>query len=204
LSTNSHFFGLDLLTDEERELYEKVKPYFVGRGKPTLKILAARLLRDPHDGSFSDRTVLRYIEALNDYKFADQNNRRDYMISSVNSFSIHNQSAKESARYAMAHAAAQIVPIIRQQMVPVIAQTAQVVSQTLPRIPDILPPLGQSLMLMRERLPYFHQTLPLIAHSVAQIPDVLPQIQVALADLHRSLPQTLSLLANANLNLGQN
>jgi hypothetical protein len=202
LSNRSEFSGLDLLTTEEQELYENIKPYFNGRQKPTLQILAARMLRNSHDRSFSDRSVVRYIDALESYRFVDENRRRDYLISSVNSFGAHNKSAAESARYAMAQAVAQIGPVIRQQLILVLAETARLVAQTLPRIPDILPQLGESIVAMRETL--LQQTLPLLAQSVADIPVVLPQLQLATADLYRSVPQTLSLMANLNLNPRQN
>jgi hypothetical protein len=201
LKDGSNFSGADLLTTEEKQLHERIKPYFGGRGKPTLQILAARMLRNPQDRSFSDRTIRRYIEALRDYNFVDEDRRRDYMISSVNSFGTHNRSARESARYAMAQTLKQIGPVIREQMIPVIAESAQVLAQGLPRIPDILPQLGQSIVAMRET---FRQDFRLIAQSLAQIPIVLPQIQLDIAEIRRSLPQTLSLLANLNLNLRQN
>jgi hypothetical protein len=93
LSKGDKFSGLDLLTTEEKELYKNIKPHFDGRGKPTLQILAARLLRDPQDRSFSDRSVGRYIDALKNYEFVDENRRRDYLISSANYFGTHNKSA---------------------------------------------------------------------------------------------------------------
>lgn len=200
LKSSGHFSGLELLTDEEKELYERVKPYFEGRGKPTLKVLAARLLRDAHDRSFSERTVLRYIEALKNYKFADQNHRRDYLIHSVNRFGAHNKSARESTQYAIAQTVMQIGPVIREQMI-LMAETAQLAAQTLPRIPEILPQIREQ---MRETLQHVRQSLPLIAQAVAQIPVVLPQLHIAVAQAYRSVPQTLSLLAKQNFNVRQN
>lgn len=187
------FSALDLLSAEEKELYERVKPFFSGHQKPTLKALAARLLRTSEEKLYSERNILRYIEALRDYEFTDyeftdRDYRREYLISSVNDFGTHNKSANESFRYAMARTAAQIVPVIREQM----AQTAQLIAQALPRIPDLLPQIGQSLVLMRET--HLRQTLPLIAQSLAQIPVVLPQLQLAIAEAYRSIPQTLFLL----------
>jgi len=149
---NSRFSALDVLLPEERKLYNQVKPYFLERKKPTLKILAARLLRNSEEKLFSDRNILRYIEALNDYEFADHDHQRDYIISSVNSFGTHNKSASESVQYALAQAVAGIRPLLTQQVIPV----------------------------------------------------VLPQLQLAIADLYRSIPQTLSLLANMNLKVRQN
>lgn len=204
LDESSSFSGLDLLNAKEQELYERLKPCFTPRAKPTLKLLAARLLRDSEDRTFSDRAIIRYIAELNRYSFNDQNHRRDYLINLVNSFGAHNKSARESARYAMAQAAVQIGPIIREQMLPMMAQAAQLVAQTLPRIPEILPQLGESIVLMRETLQHVRQSLPLISHSVAQIPVVLLQLQSAVADLGRTLPQALSAFANLNLNLRQN
>ena len=195
LGKGSEFSGLDLLTTDEKELYEKIKPYFDGRGKPTLQILAARILRDAHDTSFSDRSVPRYIDALENYKFVDDDRRRDYLINSVNSYGIHNKSVNELAQHVVAQAIAQIGPVIRQQM-------AQIVAQALPRIPDLLPQIGQSLVLMRET--YLRQTLPLIAQAVAKIPVVLPQVELAAARAYRSVPQTLSLLAKRDFNVRQN
>lgn len=84
------------------------------------------------------------------------------------------------------------------------SQTAQALAQTLPLIPDIFSQLGRSIVLMQETLPLLRQTLPQIAQSLAQIPVVLPQLQREFAASHRSLPQTLSLLANLKLNVGQN
>jgi hypothetical protein len=191
------FCALDLLSDEEKELYERVKPFFAERKKPTLKILAARLLRNSEEKFFSDRNILRYIEALNDYEFAEPDHRPDYLISSVNSFGVHNKSASESARYVIAQAVVQVVPVINEKIIPLLSQTPQLLAQTLPRI-------GESIVLMRETLPILGQTLPRIAQSVAQIPVVLPQIQLAVADLYRSLPQTLSLFANLDLKVRQN
>jgi len=126
------------------------------------------MLRNPQDRSFSDRSVVRYIDALENYKFVDENYRRDYLIRSVNRFGAHNKSARESARYAMAQSAAQIAQVFRQQM----AETAQLVAQTL-----------QSLV-MRETLP----ELRLIAQSFAQIPVVLPRLQLEVAEAYRSIP----------------
>ncbi len=196
LRDGSEFSGMDLLTTEEIQLYEKIKPYFEGQGKPTLQILAARMLRDREDRSFSDRSIVRYIDALENYKFVDEDRRRDYLISSVNRFGAHNKSARESARYAMAQSAALIAQVFRQQM----AETAQLVAQTLSRIPDMLAQLDESIVLMRERLtsPLFRQELRLIAQSVAEIPVVLPQLQLAVAEAYRSIPQTLSLLKKLN------
>jgi hypothetical protein len=195
------FVGVNVLTPEEKELYERIKRYryFDGRGKPTLKILAARLLRDSEDRSFSDRSILRYIEKLRNYEFNDNNHERDYLIRSVDRFGAHNKSARESARYAMAQSAAQIAQVFRQQM----AETAQLVAQTLPRIPDILAQLqlDQSIVLMRETLP---QTLTLIAQSVHKIPVVLPQLELAVAEAYRAIPETLSLFKKVNFNVRQN
>lgn len=204
LSKDSEFSGFDLLTIEEKELYENIKPYFEGRQKPTLQILAARMLRDSQDRSFSDRGIRRYIDALKGYKFLDENRRRDYLISSVNSFGTHNKSARESAQHAMAQAATQIGAVIREQMIPAMTQNAQLLAQTLPLIPDILPQIGRSIVLMTETLPALRQTLPLIAQSITQIPVVLPQFQLAIADLYRSIPEKLSLLAKLDLNVRQN
>lgn len=157
------------------------------------------MLRNPQDRSFSDRSVVRYIDALENYKFVDEDRRRDYLISSVNFFGAHNKSARESARYAMAQSAAQIAQVFRQQM----AETAQLVAQALPRIPDILAQLQleQSIVLMRETLPL---TLTLIAQSVRKIPVVLSQLELAVAEAYRAIPQTLSLLAKQNFNVRQN
>ncbi len=202
LGKGDKFCGLDLLTTEEKQLYERIKPYFDGRKKPTLQILAARMLRNSQDRSFSERSVPRYIDALENYKFVDDDRRRDYLISSVNSFGTHNKSARESARYAIAQSAAQIAQVFRQQM----AESAQLVAQSIPRIPDILAQLqlDQSIVLMRATRPHVQQTLRLIAQSVAQIPVVLPQLHLAVAEAYRSIPQTLSLLKRVNFNVRQN
>jgi len=177
--------GPNILTDEEKDLYERIKPYFAGHGKPTLKILAARLLRDSDDRLFSDRAIIRYIEVLEDYEFNEPNYRRDYMIRSVNRFGAHHKSANESARYALAQAITQISEVSREMV-------------------QAIPTITQGIHDLHRTLPQVAQTLPLIAQSVAQMPMIIPQLQLAFADLYRSVPQTLSLLANLNLDVRQN
>lgn len=104
----------------------------------------------------------------------------------------------------MAQAAVQIGPKIREQLLPIMAQTAQFAAQTVPRIPEFIEQANQAIAAMRVTLPAFRDTLPLMAQSMAQIPIVLPQLQQAVADVYRSLPQTFSLLRKLNLNVRQN
>jgi uncharacterized protein with HEPN domain len=168
------FVGMNVLTPEEKELYERIKRYryFAGRGKPTLKILAARLLSDSEDRSFSDRSILRYIEKLRNYEFNDDDYERDSLIRSVESFGAQNKSLRESAQDAMAQTVAQMAPVFKQ----LIAESAQLVAQaTLPLLRQELRPIAQSVA----------------RHCVAELHRSL-------------LPQTLSVLANLNFNVRQN
>jgi DNA-binding transcriptional regulator YdaS (Cro superfamily) len=175
------FVGMNVLTPEEKELYERIKRYryFAGRGKPTLKILAARLLSDSEDRSFSDRSILRYIEKLRNYEFNDDDYERDSLIRSVESFGAQNKSLRESAQDAMAQTVAQMAPVFKQ----LIAESAQLIAES-------------AQLVAQATLPLLRQELRPIAQSVARH---------CVAELHRSLlPQTLSVLANLNFNVRQN
>ena len=186
----SSFSGLDLLDAEEKELYLRLKPCFTPQAKPTLKLLAARLLRNSEDKTFSDRAIIRYIAALKSHNFTDPDHRRDYLISSVNSFGAHKKSARESVRYAVAEALSQMGQTIRQCVIPAMVQSAQVVAQSIRQF-------ELSHIALR-------QTLPLIAQSASQVPIIVPEFQRAIAEACRSLPQTLSLLQNLDFDPRQN
>ena len=52
---SSAFCAWDLLSPEEKALYKRIKQFFIGRQKPTLKILAARLLRNSEKSYSANR-----------------------------------------------------------------------------------------------------------------------------------------------------
>jgi hypothetical protein len=198
---NHSIVGLSLLSDEEKLLYERIKPYFQGRGKPTLKILAARLLRDSEDRSFSDRSIVRYIEILRGYEFIEPNYRRDYLIRSVDRYGMNHKSAKESFRYVMAQALIQIGQVWREQLIPAVAETIQLTTQTAPIVVQQLPQYYREMQLLANAMPHIRDN---IVGSIAQLPVVVPQLRLALTELHKSLQPKLAMLAHLNLNVRQN
>jgi hypothetical protein len=64
---NEEFNGLELLKPDERNLYRRLKPYFGGRKRPTLKSLAISLLGEGNE-IFSDRSATNYLAAVRDFK----------------------------------------------------------------------------------------------------------------------------------------
>jgi hypothetical protein len=91
-ATNKHkkgenLDGLRLLSPEERQLYERIRPYFGGRRRPTLKYVA-RALIGGKDAKLSDKTVLNHLAAVRDF---GREHKEDlgfswYFISRVDSY----------------------------------------------------------------------------------------------------------------------
>ena len=95
LSPGSKFNALDYLSPDQRDLYYKAKPFFVGKKRPTLKSLAANLLKEDECDEYSDRSVTRYVEALRDFKFANDDIRRVLVIQTVKMFGIDKRSVRQ-------------------------------------------------------------------------------------------------------------
>jgi hypothetical protein len=76
-------------------LYHRAKPFFIERDKPTLKSLAASLLKEEGEQGYSERSLSRYIQAFRDFKFADQDIRRTMLIQTVESFGEDNWSMRQ-------------------------------------------------------------------------------------------------------------
>jgi hypothetical protein len=96
VNKTTKFSALNFLSPEQKHLYYRAKPYFIEKKKPTLQSLAASLLKEecPNDG-YSERSVNRYIHAFRDFKFADQDNRRTFLIQTVESFGEDNWSMRQ-------------------------------------------------------------------------------------------------------------
>ncbi len=63
------FNGLEMLDENQKELYQKIKVYFGNKKKPTLQSLAMNLLSEETDGKeFSERSLYIYLEAINKYQ----------------------------------------------------------------------------------------------------------------------------------------
>jgi hypothetical protein len=92
------FNGLDLLKPEERDIYHKVKKYFGGRKRPTLKSLAIGLLGEVEE-VYSERNAANYLAAVKDF----QNRHRKqlgvswYFIWTVDSFGSDRETGHELA-----------------------------------------------------------------------------------------------------------
>lgn len=64
-----NFKGIDILNEQQRELYQKIKVYFGHKKKPTLQSLAMNLLSEETDGKdFSERSLYIYLEAVKKYQ----------------------------------------------------------------------------------------------------------------------------------------
>lgn len=65
--TSERFDGLELLKSEEKDLYERAKPYFGGRKRPTLKTLALDLLAEVGK-DFTDRSASNHLAAAREFR----------------------------------------------------------------------------------------------------------------------------------------
>jgi hypothetical protein len=92
------FDGLALLSDEEKALYERLKPYFGGKKKPTLKSLAVNLLGEEHE-FFSERNATNYLAAVREFKskHKDDLGYRWYVMESVELYNLHAKTGREVA-----------------------------------------------------------------------------------------------------------
>lgn len=66
-TTAEKFNALELLKPEEKDLYERVKPYFGGRKRPTLKSLALGLLAEEGE-VITDRGASNQLAAVRDFR----------------------------------------------------------------------------------------------------------------------------------------
>lgn len=64
---NEKFDGMALLKPEEKALYLRLRPYFGGKKRPTLKSLAVSLLGEGNE-IFTDRTATNYLAAVRSFK----------------------------------------------------------------------------------------------------------------------------------------
>jgi len=119
------FNALDFLSPNQKDLYYRAKPFFIGKKKPTLKSLAASLLKEEGDEGYSERSLSRYIQAFRDFKFADQDIRRTMLIRSVESFGADHKSMRQmqaecfpelvaAVQRAITSAATSLIPFITQ------------------------------------------------------------------------------------------
>jgi hypothetical protein len=93
---SERFNGLELLKSEEKELYERMKPYFGGRKRPTLKSLALDLLAE--DGEvFVDRSASNHLNAVREFrdKHKDKLGFSWYFVGGVDSYNRNATSARE-------------------------------------------------------------------------------------------------------------
>lgn len=69
LRATPNFKGLDILNEQQRELYQKIKVYFGHKKKPTLQSLAMNILSEETDGKdFSERSLYFYLDAVDKYQ----------------------------------------------------------------------------------------------------------------------------------------
>lgn len=98
------FNGLNMLDENQKELYEKIEVYFGGKKKPTLQSLAMNLLSQETDGKdYSERSLYIYLDAVNTY----QKKRKEASgfaiflyttFDSVAKFNIDNETIRESLK----------------------------------------------------------------------------------------------------------
>lgn len=95
--TSERFDGLELLRSEEKDLYERAKPYFGGRKRPTLKTLALDLLAEEGE-DFTDRSVSNHLAAAREFrdKHKDKLAFRWAFVGGVDSYNRNPKSARES------------------------------------------------------------------------------------------------------------
>lgn len=66
---HGQFNGEAVLSEEERKLYRRLKPYFGSRKKPTLQSLALNLLNEEGNGKgFSERALYTYRDAVREHR----------------------------------------------------------------------------------------------------------------------------------------
>jgi hypothetical protein len=92
----SKFNGLELLSTEEKKLYQRLTPYFSRRKRPTLKSLALYLLGE-EDQIFSERNASNYLRAARDFRLMHEHEVGSslYYIDSVESFNLNAKTGRE-------------------------------------------------------------------------------------------------------------
>jgi hypothetical protein len=90
------FNGMDLLTEQERVLYHRLKPYFGGRKKPTLKSLALNLLGE-ENGFYSERNAYNYLTAVKKFRrmHKDELGFSWYFIGSLDCYNSNPKTVRE-------------------------------------------------------------------------------------------------------------
>lgn len=90
------FNALELLKSEEKDLYERVKPYFGGRKRPTLKSLALGLLAEEGD-VLTDRGASNQLAAAREFRdrHKDKLGFKWYFVGGVDYYNRNPKSARE-------------------------------------------------------------------------------------------------------------
>jgi hypothetical protein len=101
LRTKPNFNGLDILSERQKELYQKIKVYFGNKKKPTLQSLAMNLLSEETDGKdYSERSLYSYLDAVDQYqkkrKKASGFDFLYFTFHSVTSFNKEEKTVRES------------------------------------------------------------------------------------------------------------
>lgn len=91
----SKFNAFDFLSPDQKNLYYRAKPFFGGQKRPTLQSLAANLLKDESDKWYGERSVSRYIQELRDFRFAEQDIIRLFLIRTVDTFGVDKRSMRQ-------------------------------------------------------------------------------------------------------------
>jgi hypothetical protein len=168
--TSERFNGLELLTSEEKNLYERIKRYFGGRKRPTLKSLTLSLLGEEGE-VFSDRSASNHLTAVREFcdKHKDKLGLRWFFIGGVDSYNRNAKSARESCSESISSmrnavrglivpdyskAVAQMVIGINQQILSS-EKTIRAMAMSLPKIvaQDELAKLAASSVLGIMRMP---------------------------------------------------
>jgi hypothetical protein len=90
------FDGLALLSPGEQELYQRIKPFFGGRKRPTLKSVASALTGGS-EAKFTDKTILTHLAAVKEFgrEHRDDLGYSWYFIAGVDSFGSDKTTGRE-------------------------------------------------------------------------------------------------------------
>lgn len=164
------FNGLNMLNEQQKELYHRIKVYFGYKKKPTLQSLAMNLLSEETNGKdFSERSLYIYLEAVNKY----QERRKKASGFDVLYFTFHSVTAfnnEETIREALERwdkAMAELV-VGFQKMLPEIGANL---------LKDIMPKFSKDF------IPQFYK-------------DLIPQFQTIHIQMSELLRSTIPNLSN--------
>lgn len=93
------FRGEALLEDDEKELLQKIKPYFGRRKKPTLQSLAINLLNtEANCQGFSERALYNYLRVAREYRRKNQKGPSNAISMTIGGVEFFGKSSRRTVR----------------------------------------------------------------------------------------------------------